>query len=981
MTRQQLRAFGLGFFLLSYALLNGQSRQATVWADSILNEMTIEEKIGQLFIHANFSNKKEEDYRKIEQLIETHHLGGLIFMQGEPEKQARLVNRYQKTSKVPLLISQDAEWGLSMRLKRVPRYPKNMTLGAIYNDSLLYELGRQMALDLRKVGVRMNFAPVVDVNNNPANPVINYRSFGENRYNVARKGLMLSKGLQTGGVIACAKHFPGHGDTDTDSHHALPIMNHSKERLDTLELYPFSKLTRAGIGAVMTGHLYIPALDSTPNRATSLSPIAVNNLLRNRMNYKGLIITDGLNMQGVYKYYPKGEAALQAFLAGNDMLLFPADLSASMLAIKNALRQGKIQPTELERRVRRILIAKHELGLYRQLPIPEQNVVKRLMTPEAQAIKEKLYESAITLAKNERLLVPLRKLDKRKIALVQIGSGSGSTFHRTLAKYGPVANFSLKKGFTPYDKSALMQKLKGYNTIIIGVYGMKSQASKDFGIGANTISLSEDLRLEGKETILTLFGSPYALKFFGSESAILVAYESVKEAQEAAGEAIFGGNPITGRLPVTASPQFKEGYGIMIRKPVRFGFSLPEAHGMDSRWLAQIDTMANLYIKRKAMPGCEVLVLKDNDIVYQKGFGHTEYGTKGMTIHPYLNTYDLASVTKVAATTSAVMFMVERGMLDLDKPISTYLPEFKGNNKGKLTLRRIMQHNAGLPGWLSVYQDTYANRKKKTLNTSYYSFSPSRSHQSEIAPSLYGSEELDKLFLKKLKEAEVRKTSAVRYSDVGFILAGMVVERVSRKSLDDLSQYLFFRRLGMDHTYFNPHQRGREKFCPPTEKDNIWRQAIIRGYVHDQNAALLGGVAGHAGLFSNVYDLTKWLYMLKNDGMFGGERFLRKETIESFTKQQLTYNRKGLGWDKPELKGRSSSPCSEYASKSTFGHTGFTGTAVWVDPDNDLIFVFLSNRTYPDASNRLLLRENVRIKLMDIVYQSMKKNQVKRVYR
>ncbi len=968
---RHLRWVGIFVFICLIQLYHCQASPGDRWVDSVLNTMSVEEKIGQLFVVATYSNQEESDYRKMEEMIRKHHLGGLIFMQGNPQTQIRLINRYQKAAKIPLLISQDAEWGLDMRLKKSPRYPKNMTLGAIQDDSLIYRLGHQIGRDLRRVGVNMNFAPVVDINNNPANPVINYRSFGEDKYNVARKGIMISRGMQSAGILACAKHFPGHGDTDTDSHVALPLIKHSKKRLDTLELYPFVKMARREVDAVMVAHLYIPSIDSTKNRATTLSPLVVNGLLREKIGFEGVIITDALNMHGVSKYYPPGKVALMAYKAGNDILLYPENIPLSIATIRKALIKGELSLTDLNNRVRRILKAKYKAGLHRFQPISPEKVSEDLFSKESQILKRELYESALTLAKNDELTIPLAQLSKRRIAYVQIGGSKSSTMLKTLMKYGPIHPIYLPPNFSSKAQALAMKKLEPYNTVIIGVFGMNSRANDKYGISLGTRMISEKLAQQGKDVALSLFGSPYALKFFGKEKSILVAYESVPEAQEAAAKAIFGGIKVNGRLPITASEHFKEGSGRMILKPIRFGFALPEQEGMDSDKLGEIDELVERYIERKAIPGAAVLVMKGNNIVYEKGWGKTTYDNKGKAINPFVHTYDLASVTKVAATTVSAMYLAEKGLLDLDAPLVTYIPKLKGSNKAKLTIRRLLQHNSGLPGWLSVYQQTYSNKRKKTLDKKYYSYYPSRSHNYRIAPALYGSKALENLFWKTLREAPVHRTTRVRYSDVGLILTGMALENITKRSLDELADYIYYDRLGMNRTGFNPHKKELEKYCPPTEADLNWRQAVIKGFVHDPNAAIMGGVAGHAGLFSNVYDLAKLLTMLKNGGTYGGERFLSPETIGQFTRQQLDYNRKGLGWDKPARRGESSSPCSKYASRSTFGHTGFTGTGIWVDPKYDLIFVFLSNRTFPNQSNRLLYRENVRERIHDKVYQAI----------
>ncbi|MEL6649609.1 MAG: glycoside hydrolase family 3 N-terminal domain-containing protein [Bacteroidota bacterium] len=959
--------------------VSGVARSATspktnAWVEARMREMSVEQKIGQLFMLAAFSNREPAHEAFIERMVRQQHLGGLIFMQGTPERQRALVDRYQKAAEVPLLIGQDAEWGPAMRLKGMKRFPYQMTLGAIRNDSLLYFVGKSMAAELKAVGTNISFSPVVDVNNNPNNPVINYRSFGENKFNVARKGLMMSDGLQDAGVMACAKHFPGHGDTGTDSHYALPIIGHDPDRLDSVELYPFQQLVRGGVQATMVAHLYVPSIDDTPNLATTLSPKVVNGVLREKMNFDGLIITDALNMHGVSKYYSPGETALKAFLAGNDILLFPQDVPTAARLIKEALADNTISMEQLDERVRRILTAKHRLGLHRW-KLPAESELKAVRSSKkTAALRKQLYEAAMTLVKNDKELVPLKGLANRKIAYVQIGGGSRNNFDEAIKKYAEVKKFYLRRDFDMGEGERLLQRLKDYNTVIVGIMGMTRQAKHNYSVKTNTPKFCAKLAaLEQHETILSLFGNPYALSNFGKEDAILVAYEGVAEAEQAAAEAIFGGITVDGILPVTVNEQFKEGMGIQVREAIRFGFSLPEEHGMDSRTLNKIDGLANGFVRKGAMPGCAILVMRGNQIVYDKGFGRMTYHPGSPKIDPFEHTYDIASITKVAATVMLTMQMVENKSLDLDLPIKAYLPELKGTNKAKLTIRRLLQHNAGLPGWIPFYKETLIGDKKKIPDPRWYSYSQSPQFRQPVAKDLFADPGIHNHVWRQVIGLDVRKTTRVRYSDIGLIILWKIIERQSGRKLDWLVENLLYRPMGMDHMFFKPFERGRTAYCPPTEMDTVWRNTILQGYVHDPAAAILGGVSGHAGLFSNVYDLGKLMLMVKNGGNYGGERFLNPATIKSFTKKQLSYNRRGLGWDKPEFETSRNrrNPASDYASKLTFGHTGFTGTCVWIDPKYDLVYVFLSNRIFPQASNRLLIYEHVREQIMDQIYLSI----------
>ncbi|MDP5172706.1 MAG: serine hydrolase, partial [Bacteroidia bacterium] len=589
--------------------------------------------------------------------------------------------------------------------------------------------------------------------------------------------------------------------------------------------------------------------------------------------------------------------------------------------------------------------------------------------PKGEILRKQLYENAITLAKNDEYLLPLGDVANRKIAYLQIGGSAGSTLAKTIQKYAQVDVFYLSRDIDLATQETWMRKLANYQTVIIGGFGQSYRKSVTFGVTSGMAALITSLGNGPMETILVWCGSPYALKFFGSEQATVVAYEDEPEAQQAAGEVVFGGLRVTGRLPVGASAMFREGAGFQIRKPIRFGFAHPEEVGMDSRTLAKVDSLAFHYVSEKAMPGCAILILRGNDIVYERGFGRTEYGNNGELIDPWYHTYDLASVTKVTVTTMASMRLVEQGRLELDAPISRYLPEWKSVDKGRLSARQLLQHNAGLPAWEPLFLDTYSDPVRKIIDRERFRFEISSEYPIPVGPGLYARADMEDWVWQKIAEVELNASNRVKYSDIGLMIMGHIIERITGETLESYAYSQFFSPLGMNRTWFKPGEKGMGQCCPPTEADTDWRHCVIRGYVHDPNAALLGGIAGHAGLFSNVYDLAKLFLMLKNQGEYGERRYFLPVTIEAFTKQQLSYSRKGLGWDKPESSG---GPTSSMASASTYGHTGFTGTCAWVDPQSDLIFIFLSNRTYPTASNKLLLKDNVRVKIMDQAYLAIK---------
>ncbi|MCB9232420.1 MAG: serine hydrolase [Bacteroidia bacterium] len=940
------------------------------WSRHLLRSMTLDEKIGQLFMVAAYSNKDEAHYKQIDYLVEKLHIGGLIFMQGGPKRQIKLINRYQNKARIPLLMAQDSEWGLSMRLDSTLSFPRNMTLGAIREDTLIFRMGEELGRQCRRVGIQVNFAPVVDVNNNPANPVINDRSFGEMRDNVARKGIQLMAGMYSASVLACAKHFPGHGDTGTDSHLDLPVIRHNRARLDSIELYPFRQLIEAGVPSVMIAHLYVPALDSTPNQPSTLSKKIVTDMLKKEMGFRGLIFTDALNMKGVTKFYKPGEVDVKALLAGNDILLFSQDVSTAVAQIKEALEKGEITPEELDQRVLKILLAKEWAGLNVQKTIEQLTSYDDITNLEGLILRKQLYESAITLARNDSNLIPIGSLAQRKVAQVQIGGTDHGPFYQTVKKYGPLDYYYLPSVSDAGQRKAVLQALQKSTTVLVTVEGMNKYAGRNFGVSVATVDFMHELNKTQKEVVLTLFGNPYSLKNFGPETAVIVAYEDAPEAQVAAAEVIFGGLVPSGQLPVTASDFFRAGQGRLGRFPERFAFAWPEEAGMKGQELARIDAIAKDAISKGATPGCAILVMRGNKIVYDKAFGNTVY-KNGTPIDPYNSMYDLASVTKVTATTLATMRLVEEGKINLDEKVSAYLPDLAESNKSKIKVRNLLTHNAGLKAWIPFYMDTYAKDNKLKLDTAIYSNKKDERFCVPILDGLYMCVDYQDSIWGKIINSGVGSEQRVVYSDLGLIIMGRIIEKVSGTSLDHYVDSVFYQPMGLNNTCFNPGLKGLGKRCVPTELDQAWRGGEVQGFVHDQASAMLGGVCGHAGLFSNVYDLAKLFYMVNNRGEYGGMKFFDQKTITDFTARQYKNSRKGLGWDKPDTDSKDGTPCSQYSSELTFGHTGFTGIGAWCDPKEDIVMIFLSNRTYPDANNKKLLGMNVRSNIMDVIYESI----------
>lgn len=941
-----------------------KERDAIVWARQVLDTLTLDEKLGQLFMIPAYSNKGEEHVVKVLKLILEEKVGGIILMQGAPMAQTHLANLLQRNSDLPLMISQDAEWGISMRLDSVIKFPKNMTLGAIREDEVVYRLGKEIARQCRATGVQINFSPVADINNNANNPVINDRSFGEDKINVTRKSIAMMKGLQDGGVMACAKHFPGHGDTQTDSHLDLPVILHDKSRMDSLELYPFQEMIKAGVQSVMMAHLYLPAYEKQPNRPSTVSKVLTDTLLRQQMGFKGLIFTDALNMKGIAKYYSHGEAELQSLLAGNDILLFSESVVEAKTKIKLALDSGYISEADINQRVMRILATKYELGLAQNRTTDTRQVANALNNPQAKSLKLELYRKAITLAADPKAILPVPAKAHPRIAYVQCGGKKDAPFIQYLNQFTRVDKINLSiedLENLSEEKTAVM--LDSYDIVISALMGLERNPAKEFGIKAFHTNWVKAVNQTGKNHILCVFGNPYSLKFFEPSQTVVMAYDEDREAQQAVAEGIFGGIEIQGQLPVSAGA-FPAMTGLRTKKPF-LEEAEPQETGMSPDIYRKVDSLVIAAMRSGAMPGCAVLVKHKNKTILARGYGSFRNETRE-PVDPANTRYDLASVTKVAATTLSLMKLYEQGKIHPDSLLEKYLPELKAGKLGRLSLRSLLLHQSGLPAFLPTQQSTML--PGKIWKPWVYSRTAHEGFTQAMGPDMYQADSWKDSIWNMVYSAKVSSDKKYLYSDIGMILLGKVVERTSGMSLDSFTSKNFYEPLGMRHTGFCPWKKeGYLAYCPPTELDKTWRKGEVQGFVHDQTAAMLGGVAGHAGLFSTASDLGKLLTMLEQGGILEGDTFFHKKTIDYFTGKQ-TGSRRGLGWDKPAL-GSENSPCSQYCSPATFGHTGFTGTCVWVDPEKQLIFIFLSNRTWPDVENRKLIQESVRTKIQDIIYK------------
>lgn len=953
--------------------LRWQSAVEKQWVDSIYSSLSQEERLGQLFVIRAHSDKGPEHIAQVESLINQYKVGGLCFFQGTPEKQADLTNRYQSLSaKVPLMISIDAEWGLGMRMKEsVLSFPRQLTLGAIQDNDLLYEFGTEVAKQLKRIGTTVNFAPVVDINNNAANPVIHTRSFGEDRFNVAIKGYMYMKGMQDHGVLACAKHFPGHGDTDVDSHLDLPVIPFKKDRLDSLELYPFQALIDRGIGGVMIAHLSVPELDDREHRPTTLSRHTITNLLREEMGFDGLVFTDALEMKGVTKYFSSGEVSAEALLAGNDQLLLPEDMEAALNKIKTYLQEGKLESRQVEHSVKRVLRTKFRLGLTRFDSISVEGVRAEINSPAALALKEKLYENALTLVRNQDALIPIKELNNKKFASLAMGAGSKTRFQQRLDSYAEFEHFNTGKEMSETTQNRLLENLGKQDLIMVGLHNMSSSAAQNYGISQAELQFLTNLN-QRTQLILVVFGTPYSLGLFDDFGSVLMAYEEDEMVQDLAAQGLFGVFGFQGKLPVTASEKSTFNTGKQTQKLFRLGYSTPQRMGLDEKRLKDIERLANIAIDSGATPGCVVLVAKQGRIVYHEAFGHQTYAkTQPMRKE---DVFDLASVTKIAASTLAVMRLQDDGLLNIDQPVSNYLPSLTSTNKASLTLREIMAHHAGLKSWIKFYEQTISRSRRSTRPLpDFYAVQPHEQYTVPVTDKLYLRSDFPDTMLLQIEQSDLRNSSGYYYSDLGFYLIAQIVKELTGKPIDQYVGQQFYDEMGLRSIGYNPLDKIPLVRIVPTEEDKYFRHQKIHGYVHDMGAAMWGGVSGHAGLFSNAADLAAVMQMLLQKGFYGGQQLLNTGTVNSFTTRYAKSTRRGIGFDMKEMEKRLPANVSELASENAFGHVGFTGTCAWADPETDLVFIFLANRTYPSMHNNRLNKHNYRPRIQSVVYEAIEK--------
>lgn len=963
--------FTLGFSVLFIFLTQAQSidpllvnptdqESQRVWVDSVYHSLSLEEKVGQLFMPMVFTEKDSLHYLETLKLVQEQKIGGLIFSLGGPVEQSHWLNNFQAHAQTPLLIAMDAEWGVAMRLDSVQAFPWPMTLGAVKDTVLLRKLGQRMGEQEKRLGIHYSFSPVLDINTNPKNPIIGNRSFGASKERVIRQAMAVMKGHHDMGILTSGKHFPGHGDTAQDSHKTLPTVSFSSERIKSIELDPYRELIDAGLSSVMIAHLNVPSL-AEEGLPTSLSKKVIQNLLIDEMGFSGLIVTDALNMKGVSEYSKVKNIDLTAFKAGHDLLLISNDIPEGIKVISEAYKAGEITETRLARSVKKILKAKYKVGLSNYKPVLTQNLIQDLNTSRDTALYAEAMGKALTLIKNKNNLLPLKKVNR--LGHLPLGDASSSSFQSQLARYQKVTTL------TEITPSNALEKTRNLDTLIISFHRSNENPWKASNLNREEVSIISALA-KTKTVILDLFVKPYALNGIEKVQGIdglLLSYQNSVIAQQLSVDAIFGAQEITGELPVNVSDSLKEGSGIILKGAQRLGYTDPANVGIDSENLGRVDDLAIQAIDSMMTPGMQILAMRHGKIFYEKNFGFHTYKKKQKVRSSDL--YDLASLTKILATLPLVIQSVSTGLISLDTTVAELLPDWNDSNKASLTLRAMLSHYARLWPWIPFYKETL--NKKGYPKKALYQSKASDKFSMRVAENLYLKSDFEKELYNQIKGSELLDTLAYKYSDLPYYLLKKFYEKSSGLPYDQLIEEQIFEPLGLDRITYTPLKKFQETEIVPSEIDRYFRHRELNGDVHDMGAAMQNGVGGHAGLFGNAMSVAKLMQMYLQGGSFNGLQLLDSETIASFNVCSYCSegNRRGVGFDKPQLEGVHVSTCGCVSNKS-FGHSGYTGTYAWADPDKDMVIVILANRTYPD-DNFTFSKNNVRTRLQALFYNAI----------
>ena len=923
------------------------------WVDSVLAGMSLEDQVGQLMmvgVYGYYFSVESDQYVRLERLVREYRVGGVIVWPGDVMATAVRLNSLQRLSRIPLLVSGDFERGVAMRLRRATPFPDAMAIGATRNPQYAYDVARAIAREARAIGVHQNFAPVADVNTNPLNPVINTRSFGDSPVLVGEMAAAFVRGSLDGGVLPTVKHFPGHGDAGVDSHLELPILRLTRERLDSVELAPFRAAIDAGVPSVMIAHIAFPALDSIDTTPASLSSRVVSEVLQHQMRFQGLVITDAMDMQGVSRGYSAAESAVRAVKAGVDVVLMPPDEESALAALLSAARSGEIDSIRLKASVRKILTLKKQLGLDTLRTISVEHVDDVVGIRAHQMLAREVARHGVTLLRNRGTLIPLQTTGRRRIVSVVLSDSDdyrvdvhrpgahfsteqvGSYFHHLLQlRNGHMEEVRLNPNSDAEEFDHAAGRLRRADLLLLQVYVKVRSSSGRIGMPLRLLPFIKRAGAAGVPTVVVLFGSPYLAAQFPNADVLMCMYGDTEPQIEAAVEALFGEIAIGGKLPVAIPGSFAAGAGLGMTMD-RLRRDDPGAAGFNAARLSKLDTIIKQAIRDSAFPGAQLVVVKDGVIAYSKAFGTQTYDMSARLIDDG-TLFDLASVSKVIGTTAAAMKLYDQGKLRLDARVGIYLRQFTTGKKAEITVRHLLTHRAGFPPFKRFFLTCKS-----------------------------AAEALDSVLATELIWNPGDTTV---YSDIGMITMGKVIEKIAGMPQDEFLEREFYGPLGMKNTMYNPPRESWDNVAP-TEIDTLWRKSLVQGIVHDENACILGGVAGHAGLFSTASDLAIITQLLLNKGTYAGIRYLAESTVVAFTGRRLAGEDRFLGWD---MKSPTGSSAGSLFSPTSFGHTGFTGTSVWVDPERRISVILLTNRVHPTRANMKIAK--IRPAVADAVIQAL----------
>lgn len=925
------------------------------WVNAQFKNMSQEERIAQMMVIGVSPRVVGEKLDSLKAIARDYNIGGLIFHEMSRVDYVSLYNTFNSLVRTPLLMTIDGEWGLGMRLDGVRNFPQSMALGAVADLNLIYEYGKETARQMKSAGIHVNFAPVLDVNDNPLNPVIYRRSFGETPEHVIKYALEYTRGMEDGGVLSTGKHFPGHGSTHDDSHKKLPVVSKTLDELKKCEFKPFVEYITAGYGGMLTAHLNMLAVDDS-GLPTSLSNKAVNDLLKNEMGFEGLVFTDALQMQGAVV---KGSRSVAALKAGNDVLLMPINPPAEIDSILVAVKRGEISQKTIDEGCKKMLRYKYILGANERKILDLATMDKNIFDAKGELLNHTLTAASITVTKNQDNILPIKKLDKRNIAVVSLGDvkGISSMFQDRCEMYSKIGKFAYIKGAMP---EVLLAKLKSFDTVIVGVYVADESYTK----------ILEEISQQCADVIPVFFCKPYdAGKFKTSVTkckTAVIAWENNELAQDYAAQTLFGGNGAKGVSPITIDGVAKIGDGVKY-EATRLGYTIPEEVGVNSEMLKKIDRFANRCIQRGAFPGCQVVVARKGKVICNRNYGYHDYES-GIPVTT--NTiYDLASVSKATGTLPGIMKACDDGLMNVDEKLSAYIPGMRRADRENLTMREFLYHETGYIPSLPIYKImTDAN---KQLRADLVSKIKDEKYNIQIGDSLFVCEEAYDTVMSRAYNIELKPDKKMRYSCVNFCLL-MDAEQYATKIPHNIYvNNQFYAPLGAWHTTYRPLDKFSRCQIAPTEYDSFMRNQLVWGYVHDETNAFAGGVAGNAGLFSNANDLAKLCQMWLNGGIYGGDRYLSEATVTQFTTERSPNSRRGLGFDRVPTNPEHYNPTCDEAPAETYGHIGFTGTVFWVDPINELSFIFLCNRVNPTRDNEAFSKIDVRPNMFRLVYESL----------